>query len=61
MQAYKVFLGHKLIDKVFWNDRCDGGAIITANDVRTSLIDHDGYNSAIRVVKERKTTYIPNR
>ncbi len=49
MTAYNVWLNGRLIDTVFWNDRCDGGAKITADDVRRSLIDHDGYNPNIVV------------
>jgi len=36
---------------VFWNDKCDGGAIITAEDVQEALINHDHYDPRI-LVKE---------
>ena len=55
MTAYNVYLGKKKIDTVFWNDKCDGGAPITAEDVKKSLIEHDGYNPRIEVRKERKS------
>lgn len=53
MKAYNVYLRNKLIDKVFWNDKCDGGAPITAEMVKESLVNHDGYDPSIKVVKER--------
>jgi hypothetical protein len=54
MTAYTVYLNGKEIDTVFWNDRCDGGAKITAADVKESLVNHDGYNPNIKVVKNKK-------
>ncbi len=48
MKAYKVFLGSREIDKVFWVDNS------TRAEVKESLIQHDGYNPRIRVVEERK-------
>ena len=53
MKAYNVYLNGRKIDTVFWNDRCDGGAPITAADVKHSLIDHDGYDPQIIVNKAR--------
>lgn len=47
MAAFKVYKGRKLIDTVF----CDGSE--TAADVKKSLINHDGYDSDIRVTKAR--------
>ena len=49
MAAFDVFLNGKQIDTVFWNNRADGGAVITADDVKKSLIDHDGYDPRIEV------------
>jgi len=48
-QAWEVRLNGKQIDIVFFNKQCDGGAPITAQDVKDSLVNHDGYNSAIVV------------
>lgn len=45
MKAYEVFLGQKLIDTVFWVDNS------SADEVRRSLINHDGYDSRIYVVR----------
>jgi hypothetical protein len=45
MQAWNVYLGSRLIDTVYYMTVCD------AEYVKTSLIDHDGYNPAIRVIK----------
>ncbi len=43
MKAYDVSLNGKLIDTVFWdNDSC-------VDEVRRSLINHDGYNPSIEV------------
>ena len=50
-QAWNVYLNGKLIDTVFYNTHCDGGAKITAEEVKKSLVDHDGYNPAIVVRK----------
>ena len=46
--AYNVYLGTKLIDTVFQSGKSD------ADEVRRSLIDHDGYDHRIRVVKARR-------
>jgi hypothetical protein len=45
--AYKVYLWRKEIDKVFYqtNEKVE--------DVKKSLVEHDGYNPSIKVVKER--------
>jgi len=48
MQAFKVFLEYKEIDKVFYNDQR-----ITREEVYDSLVNHDGYDPGITVVKER--------
>jgi hypothetical protein len=34
--------------------RTDGGAKHTAEDVKRSLVEHDGYDAAIVVRKDRK-------
>jgi len=52
MIGYNVYLDGYWIDKVFFNERCDGGASIDTDDVRKSLIDHDGYPSRIVVRRE---------
>jgi len=46
---WNVYLGNKLIDSVF------GYETYTADEVRKSLVNHDGYDSGIRVVKARKS------
>lgn len=54
MKAFDVFNRHgRLIDTVFWQDKADGGAPITAYDVEYSLINHDGYPHSIKVVEVR--------
>lgn len=47
MIAYNVYLRRKLIDTVFTSDT-------DKESVRKSLINHDGYDSNIRVTKARK-------
>lgn len=49
MVAFKVFLGNKEIDKVFYGDEKT-----TRDEVYRSLVEHDGYNPEIRVFKEMK-------
>ena len=39
----------KWIDRVFYVVRADGGKRQTAEDVKRSLVDHDGYNPNIVV------------
>lgn len=46
--AYDVFLRGKKIDTVFQSDPS------SADEVKRSLIEHDGYDPEIRVVKQRK-------
>lgn len=53
MQAWDVVLNGEVIDTVFWNAKADGGATITAEEVKDSLINHDGYDSRIVVRKGR--------
>lgn len=48
MEAFNVYRGKKLVDKVF----AEG---YTAEEMKRSLINHDGYPSDIRVVKEKRT------
>jgi len=48
MKAYKVWLGRKHVDTVFWVDNSD------REEVRCSLINHDGYDPSIKVTQERK-------
>lgn len=43
MKAYNVFLNGEEIDTVFWVDNSD------AEEVRRSLINHDGYDPSIEV------------
>lgn len=54
MQAWDVELDGELIDTVFYDSDCD------ADYVKRGLIDHDGYDSRIEVVKVVKTS-IPHR
>lgn len=49
MKWFKVYLRGKLIDEMPYSD----SARVTAADVRRSLIDHDGYDSGIRVTQYR--------
>lgn len=46
--AYDVYKGKKLIDTVFYNYEED------VNQVKKSLVDHDGYDSDIVVRKAKK-------
>lgn len=50
MAAFNVYKGRKLIDTVFYSD---ANYQFTADDVKKSLIGHDGYDSDIRVTKVR--------
>lgn len=48
MSAFNIYLGSKLIDTVFFSIK---GTIADQIDyVRSSLINHDGYDSEIRVI-----------
>ncbi len=53
MVAWGVFLNGKNIDTIFTNEKCDGGASITAEMVKDGLVNHDGYNPDITVRKVR--------
>ena len=44
-QKWEVYIGHKWVDTVFFV------VGMTAQEVRESLIGHDGYNAGIRVCK----------
>lgn len=48
MNSWKVYIGSKVINIVYFSKVCD------AWDVRNSLINHDGFPSTIHVVKEKK-------
>ena len=54
-QAWNVYLNGKLIDTVFWVPSAN------ADEVKRSLIGHDGYDSGIVVKKERKSSSKPKR
>lgn len=47
LHAYKVILNGKEIDKVYYAEKQD------KDEVKRSLINHDGYNPNIVIVKER--------
>ena len=47
--GWDVFLRGRWLDTVFYNERFDGGAVVTAEDVKKGLVEHDGYDSAIAV------------
>ena len=48
MIAFKITLNGRFYDMVFYNDG------FTAEEVKKSLIDHDGYPSNINVRRVRK-------
>jgi len=50
MQAFNVYLGGKLIDTVFYNSR----PIVDRDEVKKSLVNHDGYDPDIRVTRKRE-------
>jgi hypothetical protein len=47
-QAFNVYIGTKKIDTVFYDSD------MSAADVKRSLVNHDGYDSRIKVVKAKK-------
>lgn len=49
MQAFKVLLNGKEIDKVFYSNEDK----VSREDVYKSLVEHDGYKPGIVIVKER--------
>lgn len=48
--SYNVRLGNKIIDIISYDDS------MTVEEVKQSLINHDGYDPAIIVTKRRKVT-----
>ncbi len=48
-QKYKVYLNKKLIDAVFYADSDK----VTKDEIKSSLVNHDGYSSDIKIVKCR--------
>jgi len=51
--AYNVYLGRKLIDTVFY-EPFNAPNIRDNESVRKYLVNHDGYDTAIRVVTPRR-------
>lgn len=49
MNAFNVYLGGRLIDTVFYSKSYR----MTRDEVRQSLIGHDGYDYRITVTKKR--------
>ena len=49
MNCWKVILDRRVIDKVFFV------STMKAEEVKRSLVNHDGYDPCIKVVKERKS------
>ena len=49
MQTFNVYLHGRLFDTVFYSK-----LFITADEVKESLINHDGYDSRIMVYRARK-------
>ena len=50
MKAFTVWLGRKEIDRVFYDDK----DTIKADEVKGSLVGHDGYDPNIRVTQDRR-------
>ncbi len=48
-QAYDVYIGRKWIDTVFYS----ASLKVPASEVRESLVNHDGYDPRIKVIKRR--------
>ncbi len=48
-QAFDVFRKTKWIDTVFYSNSCK----VTKEEVKKSLIDHDGYPNDIEVIRKR--------
>jgi hypothetical protein len=48
MSKFYVLLNNLVIEEVFYNSSMD------EDDVKRSLIDHDGFDSNIKVIKEEK-------
>jgi hypothetical protein len=49
MQAFNVYKGSRLVDTVFYSK----GDKVDADEVKRSLVGHDGYDQDIRVVRAR--------
>lgn len=54
MRASNVYLAGKKIDTVFYSGQ--GTATLDREEVRTSLINHDGYDPGITVREDHKST-----
>jgi hypothetical protein len=50
LQAFDVYLRGKKIDTIFYGQNVK----VDVDEVKRSLVGHDGYDSAIRVVKQRR-------
>ena len=49
-KAWNVYRHNgRWMNTVFYNKRCEGGALITAEDVYHDLVEHDGYPPDIKV------------
>ena len=48
-RAFDVYLNRKWIDTVFY----DRDSLVTYDDVKRSLVNHDGYDPNIIVVEDR--------
>lgn len=51
MQVFNVYLNKKRINTVFYND----GIKVDKDEVYKSLVNHDGYESGIKITKVRKS------
>ena len=49
IQAFDVFRNSKWIDTIFYSPNCN----VDCDEVRKSLVEHDGYPNDIEVVKKR--------
>ena len=47
MKTFDVYLNGKVIDTVFYSK----SANVDANEVKRSLVNHDGYDSGIEVIQ----------
>jgi hypothetical protein len=52
MAKFNVYLAGRLVDSVSYSGN------ETSDDVKKSLVDHDGYNPSIKVVKARNVSRI---
>lgn len=53
MASYNVRLNGKLIDKVFYS-----GIDLTTDEVKASLVNHDGYHPDINVSRKTQVEYV---